>query len=364
MTKPIFTFIFCLVFALNVIAQESESQSITKKSLELYQQGKLTEAIEMAEKAVSIEMTLPNKNWDNLANSVFNLALLQKAHYWFLAKDSNRKDITKEQVGKNTGKQIKYSLSIPKNLGQVIDIYENKLKIQSLNLATAKIELGLFENKNTDTPMFPLEKDTESLFDSGLQIREKLLGLSDDITISTFFAVADIYEKKGLFEKAITNYEKYVIAIEKKYGTNSQYLLPALRSLVFMWFSTENQKESEAIVTKIESITGKKETPLTYSLDLTLRNKQDEFNKLMIDPNTITTYLKKQKWLLVHVSLDEKGNVIDLSAENPQEKDIFGKDVREKAEKEIRRWKFKPFVYRDIKRKLKGIVWFPYFVKG
>jgi tetratricopeptide (TPR) repeat protein len=364
MNKTIFRIIFCLAFVLNVIAQESESQKLTKNSLELYQQGKIVEAIELAEKAVSIDMTLPNKNWDDLASSVFNLALLQKEHYWFLAKDSNRQDITKEQVGKNTGKQTKYFLSIPKNLRQVIDIYENKLKVQSLNLATAKIELGLFENKNTDTPMFPLEKETESLFDSGLQIREKLLGLSDDITISTFFAVADMYEKKGFFEKAIINYEKYIIAIEKKYGTTSQYLLPALRSLAFISFSTENQKESEGIVSRIESITRKKETRLTYYLDLTLRNTRDEFNKLMIDPNTITTYLKKQKWLLVHVLLDEKGNVIDLNAENPLEKDMFGKDVKEKAEKEVRRWKFKPFVYQDIKRKVKGVVWFPYFVKA
>ena len=122
-------------------------------------------------------------------------------------------------------------------------------------------------------------------------------------------------------------------------------------------------QKAEEISNKISNITGKTISPNDFALDLTLRNKKDESEKLMENPNTITTYLKTIRYLSVEVTVDEKGKVIETKAGKTDDIDINGDKAQEKAEKNIIKWRFKPFVYDGTARKTKGIVWFPYFIK-
>lgn len=380
MGKIVFTLFICLTFSVYIFSQESESQKLTQTSFALYQQGKFDEAISLAEQVVKFEMSSPTKNWLNISASLMNLALMKKEHYQILVTDSKRKDISEEVRKKIIEKAISYNESIPDNFQKIIEIYEKNIQVKDIRLANAKIELATFlskfYNNSTNIRMrshfaenIKSSKDNdifsqiENSFLDGIQIRTKILGEDDDLTLSTILLFANFYQNYADYENSLPLYEKYITTIKGKYGAKSQFLLAGLRSVAAILYSTESESEAKDIVKNIEAITNQTETSFTDSLDLSLRNKEDELYKL-VSSAPITTYLKKQKWLLVHISMDENGNVINVLAEDPKEKDMFGKDVKEKAEKSIRDWKFKPFEYQGSKRKLKGIVWFPYFVKG
>jgi tetratricopeptide (TPR) repeat protein len=345
--------------------QLAEAQKLTRQAYALYQQGKFDEAIALAEKVVNVEKNSSNKNLQNLAVAVLNLALLQKEYYWILKKDLSRKDISKEQSDKSRDKRVAYSQNIEESLYEVIKIYKDKLKSESPQLASAQIELAKFLDRFNEEGVDPLYKsEIVSLYSEGLGLREKLLGTGDDLTIATILDAANFYQKIGEFEKSLPLYEKYIQSVEAKYTNKSELLLPALRASAALLAAIENENEANEIVKRISLITGKTEKLPEASLNLTIRNKANKSLELIEDSNTMRSYLKKQKWLLVNVVIDENGRIIEAKAGNVQEKDIFGKNIPEKAEKDVFDWKFKPFVYKGMSRKIKGIIWYPYFVKA
>lgn len=366
-----------LVISIFVISKYSQTNDLTdtqKLSLEvseLYKQGKLEEAIPIAQRIVEIQRKDKNSRLDDLATALKNLFILQTLHYNLLAKERENSTEGKDEWSEAKVKRVKYNVkymeSIPTLYNELAEIYEKKLKTENLNLAEIKFEYASYLS-STQGKMVGLRSSepekAEEFFNQSLQIREKLLGESNDLTASTIYKIADFYYKEAEYEKSVPFYLRFINIIEKKYGEKSEYLLSPLRNCLIILTALQFEQKAEELRKKIFVITGKTETIPEFSLDLTLRTKEDKSAKLMENPNTITGSLKTMKFLLVEVTIDEKGKVIEAKAGETQDKNIHGKSVQEKAEEDVLEWKFKPFVYDGTARKAKGIVWFPYFIKA
>ncbi len=367
-----------LIFSFFVISGYSqknnsptESQKLSLQVSNFYKQGKLEEAIPLAERIVEIQRKDKNGNLEDLATALKNLFILQKLHYDLLVKERENsvedKDEWSEAKKKRVKFIVKYVDSIPALFDELTEIYEKKLKTENLSLAEIKFEYASYLS-NTQRRMVGMRSSepekAEKLFNESLRIREKLLGESDDLTASSVLKIADFYYNEAEYEKSLSFYLRFIDTIKKKYGEKSEYLLSPLRKYLTILTALQFEQKAEEIRKNISNITGKPESLAEFGLDLTLRNKEDESAKLLKDPNTITDYLKTMKFLLVEVTIDEKGKVIETKAGETDEQDIHGKVIREKAEKDVTKWRFKPFIYDGAARKAKGIVWFPYFIKA
>lgn len=341
MKKVFISVLICLFAISSIFSQNShptETQRLNQQVTSLYQQGKFEDAILKAEKIVEIQRNQPNQNWQDLATALKNLAMLQKMHDEVLERNISNPNISENELSEIRMKRVKYYDNIPSLFEEVIKIYDGKLKVENLQLAETKFEFAFFLNQgqgkypglrsiNTDK--------VEKLYNHAFSIRENLLGESDNSTLVTILQIANFYQNDAEFEKSLPLYQRFIKRIEQKYGKDSEYLLPALHIYSKLLMAIQLEKEAEEIQKQISTITGKPVPTPEFNLDLTLRNKVNKSAELMEDPNTITKYLKKERFLLVSVLIDEKGKVIELKVSETQDKNIHGKNVKEKAEKEV-----------------------------
>lgn len=333
----------------------------------LYKQGKFGEAINIAEKIVEIQKKDRNQDWQNLAVALKNLVILQKQHDDILYNELRNSNLSEETANKIRFKKSRYYNTIPTLFEEVIGIYTKKLKTENLSSAETEFEFASYLSKTQGIypGMGSIETEkTEKLYNHALLIRENFLGESDDLTLSTVQQLANFYQNDAEFEKSLPLYQRFIKEIEKKYGKNSQYLLASLRIYEKVMRAIQADEQVELTNKQISDVTGKTEALPEFDLDLTLRNKKDVSAKLSVSPNTITGYLKKEKFLLVNILIDEKGKVIEAKAEETQDKDINGKAVQQKADNDVKNWNFKPFFYNGIPKKMKGIIWYPYYIKA
>lgn len=320
----------------------------------------------LAEKIVGIEKNVPNENLQNLATAMTNLAHLKIEHYHSEMRKSPRKNATKNEADKLHNIIVNYPKEINSVFKEVIKIYEKDLKIETNKLILTKLELAQFliRDANEWNAKSEETKEADKLFYQALSLQEKLFGSNDDATLSLILTVANFSQKNADVEKSLPLYQKFIQLVKKKHGENSPILLPALREYASILVTVERQDEANEIIKKISDISGQIERLPEPTYDLSLRNTEDKFSALMENPKTITTYLKKMKGLYVNVLIDENGRVIEARAGTTQERDIKGKNIQEKAEKEVREWRFKPFLYEGKTRKMRGVVLYPYFIKA
>ncbi len=352
----------------------TESQKLNQQVSDLYQQGKFVEAIPIAEKIVQIERKQNKVDLQNLITALSNLVTLKKLHREsvrektrFLDKDKKEiPEIRIQDLKKTTSSRSKLTDSISELFQEIIQIYEKDLKIENIKLAEIKAEYASYlTSKGMFVGSGYLEaKKIEELYSDSLKLKKKFLGENDNLTLSTVLQLANFYQNEADFEKSIPLYQNYISQIENKYGNDSQYLLSALRIYLAILGAIDLKDEALTIQMQISNITKQPEKMPEYNLDLTLRNMVNKSNELLMDTGTITSYLKKEKFLMVEVLIDEKGNVIETNPTDTKDIDIHKKKVKEFAKKEVLKWKFYPFHFNGTAKKVKGIVWFPYFVKA
>jgi len=340
-------FLFCIV-STNLFAQNPPDSSINKLNQQLalhFRNNELSKAYPVAEEIVAIQRRL--KNLPDLAGSIKNLAIVLSSYDKQLRKELRDSKTAQERRGEILGTKRRFYVTIPALFEEALDIYEKKLKARNLSLAEAKFQYAFYITRyQGEYPRRTYEtKKVENLLKDAVEIRKDLLGKDDDLTLFSLITLANFYQDDAVFEKSIALYDIYIRDVNEKHGKKSMYLVPALRQLARFFVAIDNQTEARKIVDQITEITGMKEAFPAQKLDLSLRNKKDVEAKLVLNL-PITKYLKKGKWLLVNVEIDEKGRVAKVNSENPNQKDIFKKDVKEKADKEVKKWKFKPFIYK------------------
>lgn len=367
MKKVLLSILFVVLLTSVCFTQSSineEVQTLSQQLLVNYKNGELGKAATIAERIVEIQRK--QNNLENLATATKNLAIVLKYYNKELRDEIYEAKTTEERKSEIRVIKKDFTERIPKLFDEAIEIYEKKLKSKNLQLAETQFEYALyltrFQEKFPDMIYEP--EKVEKLFSEALSIREISLGKDNDLTLLTLITIANFNHKSANFEKSASEYQNYVQRVEKKYGEKSEFLVPAMRELAQILIAVGKEKEGLGLFKRLTDITGKSETLLIYGLDLTLLNKEDEVKKLMEDVSTVTKYLKKQKWIKVNVRVNEKGKVTEAFVEAPSEKDIFGKDIREKASEDVRKWKLKPFIFEGKPKYVSGFVWYPYFIKA
>lgn len=350
-------------FAQNV--GSSESERLTARAFANFKNGMINDAISDATRVVEIERSVSGPP-ENLAVAIKNQALLQKEHYWILRKIAAEPSTDREVLRLNSEKLRFYQTSIVSLLAEAIGLLEKAGKGGSLLGSDAKFELAWFLYRVPAAgweTSFSKPETVERLFQDVIQTRSRILGETDDATIWAKILFANFYYGQAEFERSLALYRQTIAASEKKHPVLPAVMLAPLRAQLRILVATDQQGEAAQIRDRITKLTGinDEESP---EIDLSGRSKEDYLEKLMNDPRTITEGLKKQKSLLVRVTIDESGKPISVEAADPKEKDMFGNNVQKKAAKEVLKWRFRPFIENGTARKMRGVVWFPYLIKG
>lgn len=344
----------------------SESQRLTAQALESFRSGKHEDAIATATRVVAIERAAPSLNHESLAIALMNLALLQREHFWVIRKVG--KDTTNRETLRYVSEKTQaYAISIVKLLEESINLFEKNVGAGSLAAAQAKLELASFVHLvplAAHKTKYTKAENIEALIREVIDTRTSQLGADSDETVGAKIMLGNVLFERAEYEQSLALYNEAIASTEKSHKTLPEGLVPALRAVLKILSATEQPTLAEQARRKISDITRSVEQMPASDLDLSKRAEEDPIRKVIRDPSTIREGTMIQRSVLVNVTLDEQGRVLEVRAEDPHEKDMFGKSVKEKAEKEIPKWRFRPFVEKGVPRKLRGIVWFPYLIRG
>lgn len=403
MKNTILTILLTLVFG---TITPSQSDSADYKALveevssaSTFEQVK--SIIERAEELFSKHETQFKKDKDRLAREMLAFAILRKEA---LIKLHPAEKLKSEETGGVSFLSFyrKNALRLEKLLTETIEIYEDDLKIKSLNLATAKVELAQSDEFNfllqgmSSTWNWRLEKHArnQELYLDAYKIRSELLGRLDDLVLTTALDLAHSYLQSSDFENALRYYELIIDSYQEKNRSKSKILLTALIMSGSIWKMAGNSEAVGRVTKQITEISGESlefsESPLLLSprantfkykginpVRVSISNPRltgvtasgrtvyadsmstDSFQQRQVDnPPSIRVIgdgkpsIKRATPVKVHLRVDTDGNVVWLNAEEEDEK------LKEKLESRIRKWKFKPFEYDGTPLEMNGYVFY------
>jgi tetratricopeptide (TPR) repeat protein len=272
-----------------------------------------------------------------------------------------------------------------KNFRAALAIYQSRSQYDSLDAAAVKNELAWIlssqvAESTTENSRARID-EAERLYFEALGVREKLAGADSDLTLSSVLVFGDFYTHWVNFEKAMPLYERYVAAIEKNYGSSAKALVPGLRGLIQILVITMQDELARQMAKRITSITGRDEPLPTIYPQLGLRSRTAGKAKLPDFKNADRGELFPTKsgargmsqtddslrgagqmdvpvfrfrQIVLEIVVDEEGNVMEVRNRDSNVK------VDRALEEEARTWKFRPFVYKGVARKMRGAISYSY----
>jgi hypothetical protein len=171
------------------------------------------------------------------------------------------------------------------------------------------------------------------------------------------------------FEKALSNYQRFISTIEKKYGEDQKILIPALNSVADILVATNDDEKAKEIIKRITEIGGKEKDFPEADFILNGRMISPESSAKVSDKRVFAaqyTYTPTYRIILlspmmtnstyksvpVKVLIDEDGGIIEATANIKDEK------LKKEAEEAVKEWRFYPFEYEGKRTKLRGYVIF------
>lgn len=379
---------------------QNEINKLNQEILSLYQAGKLEQAIEISDKAVKLAKKDDLTDKFELAILSATSARLKKEMFQKLLQQIYAGQKSKEEYQKMRKELDGYAIDAEKDYEDAIKIFDD-LKSDSQQAAAAKGQFAWILYKHPGKPQQKIITDpnklerfekAEKLYLESIDSYDKTLGQDSDSSLIASFDIGEFYLTWSKFEKAIPFYERFIKFFEKKYGSNQQSLVPALRALAEIAVMTEKETEADTLAKKINAITGKEETPEPI-FNLQLRKKfsasktqvlvetirpedltsgfETYNNRLAIlrggrrgEPDTKynhsenSSFSIKNRTVMVEVLIDEKGEVEEAKAVFDENKKDSIKKLKQESEKAVKGWKFEPFEYKGEKRKMRGFVFY------
>jgi hypothetical protein len=377
MSKRIAALSLLFIFTTTLYSQNSSTQKkeLTEKVNTLYQQGKLAEAIKIAESLVKLEKD--STDTVSHVNALINLARLKRAYYVALQNrlaqnqvDPTERRETSETADKNAG-------DAEALFREALQLNETSGKGETTQTADIKSDLAWLVYHHISSETKTIEKsrsridEAEKLFLDSIALNEQTRGKDDDATLSVVRDTGDFYYYYVNFEKALPFYERYIQTSGQKGGPSHPDLVPALRPYANILFTTFQDGEATAVIKRIETITQRKEGLPAGNLNLHLRSKDSvafgaalfqRFNKeseelrnklkaegKTLDRNNISA-MPRMIIVPVRVEVDETGKITQAAAQTNDPA------LRVKAESEIAKWSVRPFSYNGTTRKMRGIL--------
>jgi hypothetical protein len=354
--------------------------------------------VSLAQKTFQKNAKNLNKKQTEYANSLFELAGVRKKAFAVLKTKLFYEKGASEEKLKYLNFYHQNGAALLANLEEAVKIYENS-GVENLQRVQASFELGwLYENysppeKKPQTLSDKNEtiKKIQTLYQNVYDLREKILGKTDEATLVTKYYLADSYLKGSSFEKALPLYESFISLTVQKFGRKFEPLLPALRTYRSILWMLGRFQEMPKIEEHISEITGEnKELPISL-LNISLRAKNLNYEGLRDLEGNVNININPEVWyystnrvatpdqnsevrtppkvkllgagnapsrigivkaIVVRVEIDEYGKVVEAKAENTDEKKA------KKIEEIVMKWEFVPFKFEGTARKMNGFVYY------
>jgi tetratricopeptide (TPR) repeat protein len=379
MTKFSGSFFLLLILCLSGYSQENitplpESSSNVPKPISLlpasranqivslHRQGKLDEAIELAEKEVAQWKTYSGSSAP-YANSLFNLALLYREKAFALRKQLP--GTSPEDSQRIAERSYDYLNKIGVYLRESVEVYdqtdakETGAAIEAKNQLAWQLGHGQAMGSVSETDRARGD-EAEKLYLEVLAIRTKKFSATDQDTLKIVSSLADLYVKRAKFEEALPLYDRYIAALENSPIKRDKELIPVLRTLAQICEITSRHDEALDLAKRIAAMTGAPENIPPPTPELSFRATRFEkistafpinFKNLPkgSSPVTISILIKT---VAVRVLIDENGDVVEAKADPGDGQIKHLKKYEDLAMKS----KFRPFIYKDVKYKMRGIV--------
>lgn len=380
---------FFSVLLLAQPTQQTESQKLTNQISALYKEGKLDEAIPLAERVIKLQKNAEQKNYRDLSLALLNLATLKKE------KGKRLRQTQGKERADAMRQSFDYMEGAESALNDVLDIQEKYFNSQTAEMAVAKGEIAwlLWNNLYPGRRNVNAQKrvsDAEKLYLESIVEKEKLLGPASFSTLATMMDLGEYYLWRLELEKAYPVFQKYVGLAETTKGVDQRQLEFPLNIMTQIQVSTGGQKQASALWNKLSKITGKTDNLPEANLNLSKRrmiNGNSDVVTVMERPITgaviipgvvadgpimrsppdailrsdladilgpVALGVRSNKLARVKILIDEQGIVEEATA------DVTDEKIKAKAEKDVLKWKFRPFVMDGERRKMRG--WVVYYL--
>jgi len=356
-----------------ILAQDS-TESLNGQIVKLYQEGKVEEAIPLAEKVTALEKKA-GKDSEGVAAALTNLAMLHTARYKALQQDLDN-TTEKSKRSKLVGAWRKAAERAEELMVVAMKIYDKLELSDTVAAAAVKTEMAsmLTDYEPFLASFVPTPKrgeDAHRYYREALATYDRAIGPDSEQSLDLVMKLAFLYVRASHFERGLNYYERYVSAVEKLRGKSDKSLVPALRGVMEIMLITDQKDSASKIAERIASITGQPEktlvpqpilssrasslepvegfeTPIFYS---TLVFNFYPRNMFVPSHSTSVTFINTTVQRIgVKILVDERGNVVEANLTDPSNPKM--KVVEDAAMKA----KFHPFVYKGVPQKMSGVM--------
>ncbi len=193
----------------------AEAERLDQQVILLYQQGKYSEAIPLAERALAIRRKILNENPD-VATSLNNLAQLY------------------ENQGRYSQAELLYR--------QALEMRKRLLGDNHLDVASSLNNLaGLYQNQGRYS-------QAEPLYRQALEMKKRLLGDNHPLVASSLNNLAALYRNQGRYSEAEPLYRQALEMRKRLLGDNHPDVAQSLNNLAVLYYSQGRYSEAEPLL--------------------------------------------------------------------------------------------------------------------
>ena len=235
----------------------AEAERLNQQAMELYQQGKYSEAIPLQEKLLAIFKKILGENHSSTAAILNGLAQL----YDFQGKYSEAEPlykealaIRKEQLGDNhpdTARSLNDLAGLYQHQGKYSEaepLYKEALAIRKKSLGDNHPDTAISLNDLALLYQYQGRySEAESLYKEALVTLKKQLGDNHPYTAASLNDLALLYQYQGRYSEAEPLYKEALAIIKQQLGDNHPYTATSLNNLAFFYKFQGRYAEAEPL---------------------------------------------------------------------------------------------------------------------
>jgi CHAT domain-containing protein len=262
-------------------AELAEAKRLNQQAMQLYQQGKYSEAIPLAERALAIREKVLGKEHLNVAESLNNLAAL----YFSQGNYAKGETLHLRSLGifeKVLGKEHPIVATSLNNLGVIYSSQGSYTKAEPLFLRSLAIREKVLGKEHPDVAtslnnLAGLYQEqgsyakAEPLYLRSLAIREKVLSKEHPDVATSLNDLATLYSSQGSYAKAEPLFLRSLAIREKVLGKEHLDVAETLNKLAQLYSSQGSYTKAEPLFLRSlairEKVLGKEHPQVAYSLN-------------------------------------------------------------------------------------------------
>jgi len=288
-----------------------EADELNQQILKLYQEGKYSTAISLAERSLAIREKVLGKEHPDVANSLNNLAVLyyaqgnyRQAELSYLRSLAIREKVLgKEHLDVATSLNILAALySLQKKYQQAEPLYLRALAIQEKVLSREHPDVA--QSLNNLAELYREQgnyQKAEPLYLRALAIQEKVLSREHPDVAQSLNNLAILYQLQGKYQQAEPLYLRSLAIREKVLGNVHPDIAKSLNNLAELYRELGNYQQAESLYLRslaiLEKVLGKEHPDVAQSLNNLAILYQIQGNYQQVEPLHLRSLAIREKVL-------------------------------------------------------------------